>query len=184
MTNIVLIGLRGSGKSKLGRKLAAKMKRKFIDTDKEIEKQERMPTSRIINKKGWNYFRKIEKYVVRRVSKETNCVISTGGGAVIDKENAKHLAKNGFLVYLKLSTEQLSNRLQDDQTRPPLTESENLSDEIEQVRSKREPIYLELANLVFEPVTDTEDIKKDLKLNIINLNAALGQSRDEFKKPD
>lgn len=184
MTNIVLIGLRGSGKTEIGRRLAKSMKRMYLDTDREIEKQAHCTTGKLIERKGWNFFRKIEKYVVRRVSKMYHSIIATGGGAVIDKENAKHFKKHGFLVYIKVPTEQLVARLKDDTTRPTLTKASSLAEEIEQVRAKREPIYLELADLVFEPSLDTEDPKKDIKLNTARLNQALGEAKEEFKKPE
>ncbi len=184
MTNIVLIGLRGSGKTEIGRRLAKTMKRMYIDTDREIEKQAQCSTSRLIERKGWNFFRKIEKYVVRRVCKMYNAVIATGGGAVIDKENAKHLKKHGYFVYIKVPTDQLVKRLQDDTTRPSLTKAETLEQEIEQVRAKREPIYEQLADLIFEPESDTDDPKKDIRTNTATLNALLENSNPEFKRPD
>jgi shikimate kinase len=184
MTNIVLIGLRGSGKTEIGRRLAKTMKRMYVDTDREIEKQAQCSTSRLIERKGWNFFRKIEKYVVRRVCKMYNAVIATGGGAVIDKENAKHLKKHGFFVYIKVPTEQLVKRLQDDTSRPNLTNAETLEQEIEQVRAKREPIYLELADLIFEPQPDSDDPKKDIRTNTSDLNLLLETAYTEFKRPE
>lgn len=184
MTNIILIGLRGSGKSELARRLAKTMKRMYLDTDREIEKQAHCTTGKLIDRKGWNFFRKIEKYVVRRVSKSYNSVIATGGGAVMDKENAKHLKKSGFIVYLQLPTDRLASRLQDDTTRPNLTQAKTLIDEIEQVREKREATYLELADLVYTPTPDTDDLKKDTKRNVAELNELLGQAREEFKRPE
>jgi shikimate kinase len=184
MTNIVLIGLRGSGKTEIGRRLAKSMKRMYIDTDREIEKQAHCSTGKLIERKGWNFFRKIEKYVVRRVSKMYNAVIATGGGAVMDKENAKHFKKHGFLVYIKVPTTQLVSRLQNDDTRPALTKAKTLTDEIEQVRTKREATYLELADLVYEPGPDTDDLKKDIKRNAAELNQLLGKAKAEFQKPE
>ena len=184
MTNIVLIGLRGSGKTEIGRRLAKTMKRSYADTDREIEKQAHCTTSKLIERKGWNFFRKIEKYVVRRLCKIPNAVIATGGGAVIDRENAKHFKKHGFFVYIKLPTEQLVARLKDDTTRPTLTKAPSLAEEIEQVRAKREPVYLELADLIFEPSLDTEDPKKDIKLNTAALNLLLEKAHSEFKRPE
>jgi shikimate kinase len=184
MTNIVLIGLRGSGKTEIARRLARTMKRKFIDTDREIERQAHCSIAKLIDRKGWNFFRKIEKYVVRRVCKEPNTVISSGGGAVIDKENAKHFKKFGIFVYIKVPTEQLVKRLQEDTTRPNLTNAESLEQEIEQVRAKREAIYEELADLTFEPFPDSDDTKKDVKANTAKLNQLLGEFKEEFKRPE
>jgi shikimate kinase len=184
MTNIILVGLRGSGKSQTGKKLAKTMKRMFADTDREIEKQVHCTTSALIERKGWNFFRKKEKYVCRRVSKFYHAIIATGGGAVMDKENAKHFKKHGFIVYIKVPTQQLVERLTDDTTRPALTAEKTLFDEIEAVREKREATYLELADLVYEPQQDTDDVKKDLKRNVAELNELLGKANKLFARPE
>ena len=141
MTNIILIGMRGSGKSVLGRKIAKTMKREHVDTDREIEKQERSSIAAIVKNKGWNYFRKTEKYVIRRISKFDNKVISTGGGVILDKENLHKLKKNGVFVYLEGSAEVLAARIEGDSERP------DLGKEVAELLEDRRPKYEAAADI-------------------------------------
>ena len=80
--NIVLTGLRGSGKTKIGKLLAIKISWDFVDLDKEIEKEENMKISEIVNLKGWEYFRAKESQVIKKFANTDKKIISTGGGAV------------------------------------------------------------------------------------------------------
>ncbi|MCM8809985.1 MAG: shikimate kinase, partial [Candidatus Omnitrophica bacterium] len=81
--NIVLVGFMGTGKSEVGTLLAEKLNKKFVDTDKIIEQREKDRIVRIFQVKGEEYFRKVEEEVIEEVSKYENCVIATGGGALI-----------------------------------------------------------------------------------------------------
>ncbi len=98
--NIVLIGMPSSGKSTVGKELAARLCRKFYDTDIEIEKKENMSIPKIIALKGEEAFRKIEKKAVEEVSKETGAVIATGGGVVLKEDNIEALKQNGRIYFL------------------------------------------------------------------------------------
>ena len=98
--NIILTGLRGSGKTTVGKILAKKLKWKFVDLDKEIEKEEKMKIKNIVELKGWEYFRAKEAEVTKKVAQLDKRIISTGGGTIIDKENEIELKKNGKVVYL------------------------------------------------------------------------------------
>ena len=82
-TNIVIIGMPGSGKSTVGRALAQKINRPFIDTDEAIIEKEGMHTSKIILEKGEPYFRDVESEMVKEVSKLQGYIIATGGGVVL-----------------------------------------------------------------------------------------------------
>ena len=92
--NIFLVGPMGSGKSSLGKKLAKRLDKKFIDTDKEIEKNENKTINEIFENDGEGYFRKKEKDFLNNIPNSLNMVIATGGGIVIDEENRKKLKKN------------------------------------------------------------------------------------------
>lgn len=99
-TNIVLMGMPGSGKSTVGLALAAKLNRPFVDTDEVIIEREGMHTSKIIEQKGEPYFRDKETEVVNEVSKLQGYIIATGGGVVLRDENMKALKQNGIIVFL------------------------------------------------------------------------------------
>lgn len=141
--NIILIGYRGSGKSTVGRSLAYRMRRRFVDTDDLIESKEGQ-ISDIVTSRGWDYFRAIEKKVIEEISKEDNLVIALGGGAVLDTDNVKALRKNGFIIWLKADQQTLLKRMDEDpQTdfrRPTLTGKGTL-EELEETISNREPLY-------------------------------------------
>ena len=77
--NIVLTGYRCSGKTSVGKILAKKLGRKFLDTDELIEEHSGCPIDKIIRSRGWNYFREIEKAVIKKAVREDNLVMATGG---------------------------------------------------------------------------------------------------------
>ncbi len=98
--NIILVGMPGSGKTTIGRLLAQKMGRIFVDTDDLIRKKCGCEISEIFEKNGEQYFRDIESEVIAEISKETSLVIATGGGAVLRQENADNLSQNGKLIFI------------------------------------------------------------------------------------
>jgi shikimate kinase len=155
---IVLTGLRGSGKTKLGKILAKKLKGDFIDTDEEIQEREDMQIKDIVESKGWDYFRSVEKEVVKDLEKLKNVVVSTGGGTILDPENFKKLKKNSFVVYLFVPPEICAKRITKNKNRPPLTNKKSVQNEMFSLFKERAPIYIKTSNLVFNR---TEDLKMD-----------------------
>src|SRR4030042_4082888 len=109
--NIVLIGYRGSGKTTVGRRLADRLKLRFVDTDDLIEERQGNPVSDIVKSHGWGHFRKLERNTIEEISKEDHLIIAPGGGAVLDQENVKALRKNGFIIWLKADKQSLLRRM-------------------------------------------------------------------------
>jgi shikimate dehydrogenase len=99
--NIVLIGMPGSGKSSVGRTLAKRLGRAFIDTDAEVERAEGLFIPTIFERSGEAYFRECEKRMIAEIGKKCGLVIATGGGALLNHANYESLKQNGVLVYLK-----------------------------------------------------------------------------------
>ena len=112
MKNIVLIGMPGAGKSTIGVVLAKKLGLRFLDSDLVIQDRCGMLLHEIMEKKGLEGFKEIEDQVNASLD-VTNCVIATGGSAVYGKKAMTHLKEIGTVVYLKLSYEEISNRLGD-----------------------------------------------------------------------
>ncbi len=110
--NIVLIGMPGCGKTSVGSLIAKKTGRRFYDIDAEIEKREGKTVPEIFKENGEEYFRNIEAQTVRDVSKNTGCVIATGGGCVLNPENILRLKQNGrvFLIERDISLLPLTGR--------------------------------------------------------------------------
>ena len=141
MKNIVLIGFMGTGKSSVGRILARRLRREFVDLDRYLEEREKRKIREIFEKEGEPYFRAIEKEAVNVWSCKQNLVITTGGGTVIDPENRSALKENGILVTLVASPETIYQRLKNSKKRPLLNDKEDLRHEIGVLLEKRKPFY-------------------------------------------
>ena len=137
----VLIGMRGSGKSTVGKILAKALKCTFWETDKEIEDRLTMTVKDIIKKKGLHFFRDAESRVVMNLAKKDKCVIATGGGVIENENNMVLLKKQGFIIYLKTMPETAAARLIEDTNRPILTEASSMLEDLENLYLKRKEVY-------------------------------------------
>lgn len=108
---IFLIGFMGSGKTTLGKQLAAELGCRFIDQDSAIEKAEKMSITEIFSLKGEAKFREIERLTLAELALRDNIVVATGGGAPCFFDNAETMKKSGISIYLKVSPQTLFNRL-------------------------------------------------------------------------
>lgn len=130
------------GKSAVGRTLARKLKRRFVDLDKDIEKAEGMKVRDIFEQKGETYFRQREKQALARVLERDGQIIATGGGIVLDQENVKLLRDRALLICLKASTDVLLKRAGDGGKRPLLMAG-NRKERIEEILKQRADHYAE-----------------------------------------
>jgi shikimate kinase len=138
--NLVLVGFMGVGKSEVSGRVAAECDMSYLSTDKIIEERESMSISDIFKIKGEDYFRDIEKRVVKEVAVLDNTVIDGGGGLVLDYENIESLKGNGVIVCLKATPELILKRLEKDNNRPLLDVQDRLK-EITEILKIREPYY-------------------------------------------
>jgi shikimate kinase len=138
--NIALTGFMAVGKSAVGRTLACKLGRRFVDLDKIIEKSEGMKVKDIFSRKGESYFRRAEKQALAEVLLQEEQVIATGGGVVIDEENIRLLREKSFLVCLTAAPEVLLRRAGKSRQRP-LLESGDRSQRIGELLAQREKNY-------------------------------------------
>jgi shikimate kinase len=154
--NIVLIGYRGSGKTTVGRRLADRLKMRFVDTDDLIEERQGNPVSDIVKSHGWGHFRKLERNTIEEISKEDHLIIAPGGGAVLDTDNVKALRENGFIIWLKADKQSLLKRMNQDpgtNTRRPTLTGKGTSEELKEVMSLREPIYKRVSEIQIDTST-------------------------------
>lgn len=157
--NIVLIGMRGSGKSTIGKRLAEKLQKTFIETDTVIEIKQKLPIRQIVKKFGWKHFRDIESDVAREVARFENAVIATGGGLVIRAQNVRFLKKNGFFILLRANIGTLISRIGTDPNRPSLTGNTSVFGDLEQIARLREKFYQDAADEIIETdKTHVEDV--------------------------
>lgn len=156
MSNIILIGFMGSGKSEVGIKLAKELKMNFIDTDDLIEKAEGKSISSIFKDHGEEHFRNVETNILDTLSDYDNFVISTGGGIVLRKENVNKLKKLGPLVLLTAKTDVIIQRLKGVKNRP-LLDVPDPKKKINEILEYRNPIYEGVADYK----VDTSDANID-----------------------
>ena len=132
----------GVGKSTVGRKLAKKLKFKFSDIDRLIEKKEKATIREIFKNKKEYYFRKIEKEITLEELKKTNLVIALGGGAYMNKTIRKEVKNSAISFFLDLNLNALLSRLNNVKKRPLLMK-DSLKENINKIYSERKKIYNE-----------------------------------------
>ncbi len=116
--NIYITGFMGSGKSSVGKKLAATISWKFLDLDDLIEKREGLKINEIFKERGERYFREVERRVLEDISSLKGYVISLGGGTFCFRENILLLKKSGKVIWLKCPLSEIFNRIKFHSERP------------------------------------------------------------------
>lgn len=143
-SNLVLIGMPGSGKSTVGVVLAKRSSHDFVDTDVVIQSVEHRSLQAIMDKEGYMKLREIEARVLQTLNLE-NHVISTGGSAVYSDAAMVHLRKNGTTIYLDVSLDTLRSRITDYETRGIAKRPEQSFDDLFEERTR---LYRKYADLV------------------------------------
>ena len=145
MNRIFLIGYMGSGKTTIGKLLAEQLGYTFVDMDTHIEEKHFKTVSQIFADLGEEQFRLLEQQCLHEVSEFENVVIATGGGAPCFFDNVDYMNRHGLTVYIKLSVEQLAERLENSKAnkRPLLAnrKGKELQDFIAEGLAKRDPFY-------------------------------------------
>jgi len=168
--NLFLIGMMGSWKSTVGRKLAEALNLEFIDTDDAIEEVMEMKVADIFREFGEDKFREMETAFFVEKAKKDGQLFSTGGGIVLSAENRKVLQENGITILLDASPQTLANRIHNTTKRPLLTDSDNLETRLAQIWDERHQFYLDCALYVIstdemEPPQVLNEILKILEVS-------------------
>lgn len=145
--NIVLIGMPSSGKTTIGKALAARMGKRFADTDELIVGTTGKSIPEIFEEEGEKVFREIEKKVICDIAVNDGTVIATGGGVILDEKNVLALKRNGVIVYLDRKIDNLI-----------ATDSRPLSsnvDDLKKLYDKRKPLYEKYAEITID---DNDDV--------------------------
>ncbi len=161
-----LVGPMGAGKSTIGRQLARQLGLQFLDSDREIEERTGVDIPLIFELEGETGFRAREKAVIDELTARPGIVLATGGGAILDPENRRHLGTRGCVVYLHTSVDHQLKRTERDRNRP-LLQTEDPRARLEELMRIREPLYRETADIVID--TDgcrIRDVVKDIVSHI------------------
>jgi shikimate kinase len=147
--NIFLVGMMGAGKTSIGRLLAKRLGKAFVDSDQEIERVTGVKIPVIFEIEGETGFRVREERMLAALVQGGNIVLATGGGAVLSARNRKLLDENGIVVYLRAAVTDLWNRTRHDRNRPLLRAGEPLAI-LERLYAERDPLYREVADIVVD----------------------------------
>lgn len=162
----------GAGKTTVGRQLARRLGKRFVDSDHEIETRTGVRIPVIFEIEGEAGFRKREAQVLRDLTQQQDLVLATGGGAVLDPQNRENLANNGFVVYLCVQPRQLWSRVRRDTNRP-LLQVDDPQARLEGLYEARDPLYREVADLILEGGSGgSHQLVKQLEREIRSLCAA------------
>jgi shikimate kinase len=182
---LVLIGLRGSGKTTVGKLAAARLGWPFADTDVIIQQRAGISIREIFQRDGEKGFRRLEAAVVQEYAAQDHIVIASGGGAVLDPANTAALRQNGLVVHLTAAPRELWARVSQDQktvdTRPKLLqETKSGLEELERIAEARAAVYSAARHVEVSVAGRTPE---DIADEVILLHAAAERRASEAPSP-
>jgi shikimate kinase len=143
--NIFLIGPMGAGKSSVGKYLAQRLNKTFLDTDEQIEVRTGVDIGWIFDLEGEEGFHKRETEVLDELTQKTNVVIATGGGSILSEKNRLMLSSRGTVIYLDISLNFQHGRTVNESRRPILRVA-NRKEVLEKIYYERNPLYESIAD--------------------------------------
>lgn len=149
LTNIVFIGMPGVGKSTIGKQLAKRLKRKYVDVDELIVLQEQKSINEIFNDFGEKYFREKEQEIIKQYSLQQGLVICCGGGVVLQEQNIENLKRNGKIILLNRDLDKI---IIDNQR--PLLKNKN---DLKLLFEKRWDLYKKSCNIIVDNNASIEE---------------------------
>lgn len=156
----------------MGRLLARKLRWRFVDTDTEIERQEKRRITQLFQSEGEAYFRDVERRVVREICAQRQRVVSTGGGAVLDPQNRAAMRAENLVIWLRATPETIFKRLKwSVHTRPLLKDPDPLA-KIRAMAAERRDAY----SMACHVTADTDDMSHEAAAELLR------QKVDSWKK--
>ena len=147
MNHIVIIGFMGSGKTRVGKRLAKDFNLPFVDVDRVVSKKMNLTMKEIFDRFGEPFYRALETTVIKAlIDDPEKKIISLGSGLPMREQNAKYIKKLGTVVYLKGSYTTLKKRLENSSSNP-LIEGEDKEDKIRKLLKQRDPVYTKFADV-------------------------------------
>ena len=147
--NIFLVGMMGAGKTTLGKALAQRLHLEFVDTDRVLVERTGVPVTTIFEIEGEDGFRRRESCVLAELAEREDCIIATGGGAILAEINRQVMRRRGTVVYLRARIEHLWERTRQDASRPLLATPDPRGT-LERLLKERDPLYREAAHIIVD----------------------------------
>ena len=152
----------GSGKSIIGKDLSEYLNLKFYDTDKEIELKTNKSISKIFEEQGEQYFRKIEEKICIKLLSQNNCIISLGGGSIINRNIRKEIKQNSYSIFLQVKLNNLLKRLKTSKKRPLLNNKLDNKEILKNLLEDRRNFY-ERADFIVNNNNDKFQVLEKIK---------------------
>ncbi len=149
-SNVALIGFMGAGKSAVGRMLAIRTNRSFVETDSLVEEYAEMSIADIFSRFGEERFRDLEAEVVSRVAQMTDTVISCGGGVALREQNVAWLKTSSVVVFLDVTPETVLQRIGPGSKIRPLLDGPDRDSRVRHLMEERQPIYCAAADITVQ----------------------------------
>lgn len=165
---VVLVGLPGVGKTRVGRLLAQRINWAFADIDREVEQASGQSVPELVAERGWACFRDLEQETLAQCLGRSNTVIATGGGAVERVGNRNAIMRHGCTVWLQADQALLLQRLRDAEIERPLLAGD-AGQRLEELARNREPLYAEVAIHRFDTGAMTPEAIAERLIAIIGL---------------
>ena len=159
--NILLIGYRATGKTSVGKLLAHKLDRPFVDSDHAVEAKSGQTISAMVEAKGWEFFRSQEKKMLLELAGKPGQIIACGGGAILHQDIWPQLKKEAFVVWLKADVTTICKRLAGDEateTQRPSLSDQGIYAEVDEILKERTPLYAAGSHLELDATGSLEDI--------------------------
>jgi shikimate kinase len=149
-TSIALVGFMGTGKTTVGKMLARKLVKEFIELDAEIEKKAGKTISDIFRESGEEYFRQLEAETLKEIAGRKNFVIACGGGVVLKPENIFRLKQECVIVCLSAAPDVILQRVSGDRNIRPLLDVDGREKRIKELLEYRRPLYTRAADIAID----------------------------------
>ena len=174
--NLFLIGYRCTGKTTIGKSIAAALGWSFVDSDLRVMKDSGKSIKEIVASQGWEAFRRMERAAIKKICKKDRQVVATGGGAVLDKANVGAMKIGGSVIWLGATPKTIQERMLQDQNnenfRPALTDR-GLMEEIEDMLLKRNPYYESASDILIR--TDDVPVNEIVEIIIEKVKDTIGE---------
>ena len=163
--NVCIMGLMGSGKSIIGKDLSKYSNLKFYDSDKEIELRTKKSITEIFKNDGEAYFRKIEEKICLQLLNENNCIISLGGGSIINKKIRQAVDQYSYSIYLEVKLNNLVDRLKLSKKRPLINKNSSKKEILQNLYNERRKFY-EKADFIVNNDNDKLQVLEKIKFKL------------------